>query len=184
MTLLVFSTLLFFAERGIWDESREEFIDFEGHRSKFESIPAAGWFVVATISTVGYGDVFPRTPLGTIITIPLLLFGLLLIALPSFVLGREFSVLWDTMGGPKGGFSRKKRRDYESIDVASPAIIRRTGVELTGNTDEIAMNEYPSLGEQTRFLSKELQETRADLFALRKLIKDEFLELRAAYNGK
>ncbi len=32
------------------------------------------------------------------ITIPLLLFGLLLIALPSFVLGREFALVWEEMG--------------------------------------------------------------------------------------
>lgn len=28
---------------------------------------------------------------------PLLVFGLLLIALPTFVLGREFSIVWDLM---------------------------------------------------------------------------------------
>jgi hypothetical protein len=49
------------------------------------------------ISTVGYGEMTPRSFLGRLITIPLLLFGLLLIALPSFVLGREFSVIWNDM---------------------------------------------------------------------------------------
>ena len=51
----------------------------------------------AAISTVGYGEMTPRSFLGRLITIPLLLFGLLLIALPSFVLGREFSVIWNDM---------------------------------------------------------------------------------------
>ena len=49
------------------------------------------------ISTVGYGEITPRSFLGRLITLPLLLFGLLLIALPSFVLGREFSVVWNEM---------------------------------------------------------------------------------------
>ena len=39
----------------------------------------------------------PRSFLGRLITLPLLLFGLLLIALPSFVLGREFSMIWNDM---------------------------------------------------------------------------------------
>jgi len=43
----------------------------------------------------------PRSFLGRLITIPLLMFGLLLIALPSFVLGREFSDVWESMGGSK-----------------------------------------------------------------------------------
>ncbi|SRR6266404_8097287 len=49
------------------------------------------------ISTVGYGEMTPRSFLGRLITIPLLLCGLLLIALPSFVLGREFSMIWNDM---------------------------------------------------------------------------------------
>lgn len=49
------------------------------------------------ITTVGYGEITPRSFLGRVITVPLLVFGLLLIALPTFVLGREFSVVWDLM---------------------------------------------------------------------------------------
>ena len=80
-----------------------------------KSIPAAAWFVLVSelrpgfftscrsslfstaITTVGYGEITPRSFLGQIITIPLLVFGLLLIALPTFVLGREFSAVWDIM---------------------------------------------------------------------------------------
>lgn len=49
------------------------------------------------ITTVGYGEITPRSFLGRLITVPLLVFGLLLIALPTFVLGREFSIVWDLM---------------------------------------------------------------------------------------
>lgn len=49
------------------------------------------------ITTVGYGEITPRSVLGRLVTLPLLVFGLLLIALPSFVLGREFSLVWATM---------------------------------------------------------------------------------------
>jgi potassium voltage-gated channel Shal-related subfamily D member 2 len=46
---------------------------------------------------VGYGEITPRSFLGRLVTLPLLVFGLLLIALPSFVLGREFSIVWEKM---------------------------------------------------------------------------------------
>lgn len=46
---------------------------------------------------MGYGEITPRSILGRLITVPLLAFGLLLIALPSFVLGREFSLVWEQM---------------------------------------------------------------------------------------
>jgi len=53
--------------------------------------------VLVTISTVGYGEITPRSFLGRLITLPILVFGLLLITLPSFVLGREFSLVWEKM---------------------------------------------------------------------------------------
>ncbi|PVG01555.1 voltage-gated potassium channel [Serendipita vermifera] len=97
MALVVFSTLLYFTERGVWDDSLETFVDADGVKSHFESIPAAAWFVLVTITTVGYGEIIPRTFFGRLVTVPLLLFGLLLVALPSFVLGREFAVVWEEM---------------------------------------------------------------------------------------
>ncbi|TDL21915.1 voltage-gated potassium channel [Rickenella mellea] len=99
MFLVVFSTLLYFAERGSWDPILQTFMDVDGDPSQFSSIPAAAWFVLVTITTVGYGEITPRSILGRLITVPLLVFGLLLIALPSFVLGREFSIVWEMMDG-------------------------------------------------------------------------------------
>ncbi|KAG8937133.1 hypothetical protein FRC00_007172 [Tulasnella sp. 408] len=101
MALVVFSTLLYFAERGTWDDTLGTFVNSDGDPSQFESIPAAAWFVLVTITTVGYGEIIPRSFLGRLIAVPLLMFGLILIALPSFVLGREFSIVWDGMGGTK-----------------------------------------------------------------------------------
>ena len=63
----------------------------------FASIPRPISDFGIAITTVGYGEITPRSFLGRLITIPLLVFGLLLIALPTFVLGREFSSIWDTM---------------------------------------------------------------------------------------
>ena len=65
--------------------------------SKDETYVNSG--LVIAITTVGYGEITPRSFLGRLLTIPLLVFGLLLIALPSFVLGREFSVVWERMWG-------------------------------------------------------------------------------------
>ncbi|KAJ7172311.1 hypothetical protein C8R46DRAFT_1161771 [Mycena filopes] len=96
MVLTVFSTLLYFAERGTWDDILETFVNIDGDPSQFASIPAAAC-VFTAITTVGYGEITPRSFLGRLVTLPLLVFGLLLIALPSFVLGREFSLVWERM---------------------------------------------------------------------------------------
>jgi hypothetical protein len=106
MILTVFSTLLYFAERGTWDEILGTFINADGDPTQFSSIPAAAWFVLVTITTVGYGEITPRSFLGRLITLPILVFGLLLITLPSFVLGREFSHVWEKMN-----WDRKEEED-------------------------------------------------------------------------
>lgn len=97
LVLVFFSTLIYFAERGTWDGNIGAFLDADGDPSLFDSIPQTAWFALVTMSTVGYGDVVPRSMLGKLLTVPLLMFGLLLIALPSFVLGRNFAIVFDAM---------------------------------------------------------------------------------------
>jgi hypothetical protein len=129
MVVIVFSTLLYFIERGSWDDTLEVFINSDGDPSQFASIPAAAWFVIVTISTVGYGEITPRSFLGRLVTLPLLLFGLLLIALPSFVLGREFSMVWNEMTNghtPRTPYMQSRHAYTQSeIFLQSPTLLRR-----------------------------------------------------------
>ena len=49
----------------------------------FASVPHAMWWAVATLSTVGYGDIYPVTPGGRFFTAIVLLIGLAVIAVPT-----------------------------------------------------------------------------------------------------
>lgn len=55
----------------------------EAQPDTFSSIPAAMWWAVATLTTVGYGDVYPITAAGRIFTGLVLLVGLGLVAVPT-----------------------------------------------------------------------------------------------------
>jgi voltage-gated potassium channel len=57
---------------------------------KFSSIPAAMWWAAMTVTTVGYGDIYPITPLGQSITSIVTIGGVLLLALPSAILASGF----------------------------------------------------------------------------------------------
>ncbi|KAG8726705.1 hypothetical protein FRC12_023158 [Ceratobasidium sp. 428] len=46
MALIVFSTLIYFAERGTWDTTLETFVNSDGDPTQFDSIPAAAWQVL------------------------------------------------------------------------------------------------------------------------------------------
>ena len=58
---------------------------------KFGSIPEAIWWAVTTLTTVGYGDVVPRTIAGRIVAGFTMITGILMIALPVAIIGSSFA---------------------------------------------------------------------------------------------
>lgn len=57
----------------------------------FSSIPAAMWWGIATLTTVGYGDIYPVTPLGKVLGSIIALLGVGLFALPAGILASGFN---------------------------------------------------------------------------------------------
>lgn len=63
----------------------------------FPSIVAAFWWSIVTMTTVGYGDVVPRTPQGMVVGAFCMLLGILLIALPVAIVGSKFQEVYQAM---------------------------------------------------------------------------------------
>jgi voltage-gated potassium channel len=61
-------------------------VEHEAHPDGFGSIPAAMWWAVATLTTVGYGDVTPITPMGKIFGAMVTLIGVGMAALPAGII--------------------------------------------------------------------------------------------------
>ncbi len=66
-------------------------IEGEAQPDKFGSIPRAMWWAVITMTTIGYGDVFPITPLGKMVAGLTAIAGIGLIAAPTGILAAAFS---------------------------------------------------------------------------------------------
>ena len=49
------------------------------------------WWAVASLTTVGYGDIFPITPLGKFLAAVTAVLGVGLVALPAGILASGFS---------------------------------------------------------------------------------------------
>lgn len=69
----------------------------------FGSIPRAAWWSVATLTTVGYGDLVPMTPLGKFFASLTAFAGVGLIAMPTGILAAGFSDAFAKARAAHGG---------------------------------------------------------------------------------
>jgi voltage-gated potassium channel len=63
----------------------------EGRGSGFNSIPHSIYWAIVTITTVGYGDIAPATPLGQFIAALVMLTGYAIIAVPTGIITSELA---------------------------------------------------------------------------------------------
>jgi hypothetical protein len=107
---ILFGTLAHLTEGGDWYEPSDDCNGFQCselypkgaylrpdklgdnlEESPYKSIVHSCWAVMTTITTVGYGDVYPTTPWGKLVASVSMIVGLLVVALPITVLGGAFA---------------------------------------------------------------------------------------------
>jgi voltage-gated potassium channel len=90
VVLVLASSLMFMAEN-------------EQQPEAFSSIPATMWWGIMTLTTVGYGDVYPITTLGKLTAALIAVVGIGLFALPAGILGSAFVELREQQKAEKRG---------------------------------------------------------------------------------
>jgi voltage-gated potassium channel len=91
--LVVMGIMLFIASSLMY------LLEHERQPEKFASIPHAMWWGMATLTTVGYGDIAPVTGMGRTLGMVIMLLGIGTFALPAGILASAFA-------------EERKRRDF------------------------------------------------------------------------
>uniref|UniRef100_A0A6Q2XB16 A-type voltage-gated potassium channel KCND1 n=1 Tax=Esox lucius TaxID=8010 RepID=A0A6Q2XB16_ESOLU len=180
MAIIIFATVMFYAEKG-------------SSSTKFTSIPASFWYTIVTMTTLGYGDMVPKTIAGKIFGSICSLSGVLVIALPVPVIVSNFSRIYHQN-------QRADKRRAQKVQKARLARIRitQTGsscsgflqskrndllselLELTGSEEEQQLSENLSLLEsQHHHLLHCLEKTTAHEFVDEQLYEQNCLETTA-----
>jgi hypothetical protein len=114
--------IVFGAEGGpLCDISHYELYDHTvetlEHGPMFASIPHTFWWCIVTFTTVGYGDMYPRTGVGRLLGTATMFMGIFFIAMPLTIVGASFSNSWDRIknqteeveiGDREGGLDREE----------------------------------------------------------------------------
>lgn len=96
LTAMMILVLLLFSSGFIY------YVEHPAQPEAFASIPHALWWGVATLTTVGYGDIYPVTGVGKLIGGGIMLLGIGLFALPAGILASGFSE----------EIKRRRRKDF------------------------------------------------------------------------
>ncbi len=83
--LFFLGLVLVFAATGIY------YFEHQAQPDQFTNIPAALWWAVVTVTTVGYGDMTPITPMGKIFAAMVSMAGVSMIAIPAGLLASRLT---------------------------------------------------------------------------------------------
>lgn len=117
--IVIFAALIYYAERIQYNPEND-----------FESIPVGLWWAIVTMTTVGYGDMVPKTYVGMFVGALCALAGVLCIALPVPVIVSNFALFYShTQARSK---LPKKRRRVLPVEAPRPKGSKAPG--MSGST--------------------------------------------------
>ena len=105
--IVIFASLVYYAERIQVNPTND-----------FSSIPLGLWWALVTMTTVGYGDMVPKTYLGMFVGAMCAMAGVLVVGLPVPVIVSNFAMFYShTQARAK---LPKKRRRVVNVDLPAP----------------------------------------------------------------
>ncbi|XP_022429135.1 potassium voltage-gated channel subfamily V member 2 [Delphinapterus leucas] len=115
--------LLLFMTMGIFTFSAAVYsVEHDVRGTNFTSIPHAWWWAAVSISTVGYGDMYPETHLGRLFAFLCIAFGIILNGMPISILYNKFSDYYSKLKAYEYTAIRRERGNVEFMQRARKKI--------------------------------------------------------------
>ncbi|CAG2177207.1 unnamed protein product, partial [Oppiella nova] len=127
--IIIFSTLAYYAEKDVPE-------------TLFTSIPSTFWWACITMTTVGYGDIFPVTMFGKAVAIACCMSGIVVIALPIPIMVTKFTELYKKQ--------LRRERAIQHREVVNSGKIQKSydSLELEVTPISLAHESQPPVSQQ------------------------------------
>ncbi|XP_053310276.1 potassium voltage-gated channel subfamily C member 4 [Spea bombifrons] len=118
--VLIFATMIYYAER-LGAETTDPSLTKHIH---FKNIPIGFWWAVVTMTTLGYGDMYPQTWSGMLVGALCALAGVLTIAMPVPVIVNNFGMYYSLAMAKQKLPKKKKKHVPKSTQLDSPTTLQ------------------------------------------------------------
>ncbi|NP_001122212.1 uncharacterized protein isoform X1 [Danio rerio] len=129
--------LFLFIAMGIFTFSAMVYsVEYDVPKTNFTSIPHSWWWASVSISTVGYGDMYPETLLGRIFAFGCISFGIILNGLPISILFNKFSDYYAKLKSHECPSHMKNRGNVNFIPRAKKKLRECGCIETNDDTND------------------------------------------------
>uniref|UniRef100_A0A8C6U1G8 BTB domain-containing protein n=1 Tax=Neogobius melanostomus TaxID=47308 RepID=A0A8C6U1G8_9GOBI len=116
--VLIFATMIYYAERiGAHPDDPTA-----ARHTNFKNIPISFWWAVVTMTTLGYGDMYPETWLGMVVGALCAVSGVLTIAMPVPVIVNNFGMYYSLAMAKQKLPKKKKQKHNTNPDAPTDSV--------------------------------------------------------------
>ncbi|XP_056133094.1 potassium voltage-gated channel subfamily C member 2 isoform X2 [Lampris incognitus] len=129
--VLIFATMIYYAER-IGASPNDP---TASHHTMFKNIPIGFWWAVVTMTTLGYGDMYPQTWSGMLVGALCALAGVLTIAMPVPVIVNNFGMYY-SLAMAKQKLPKKRKKHIPQVVQGSSPTYCKAELSTTCNSTQ------------------------------------------------
>ncbi|XP_032894078.1 potassium voltage-gated channel subfamily C member 2 isoform X3 [Amblyraja radiata] len=129
--VLIFATMIYYAERM---GANPNDLTASNH-TKFKNIPIGFWWAVVTMTTLGYGDMYPVTWSGMLVGALCALAGVLTIAMPVPVIVNNFGMYY-SLAMAKQKIPRKRKKHISQVPQGGSPTYCKTDLTAPCNSTQ------------------------------------------------
>ena len=167
MIIVLMGSIMYFCESGTFDPEqgtwlRRNLVNNAFEETPFKSIPHAMWYVIVTMTTVGYGDFYPTSDVGRVFGSVVIILGVITLAMPISIIGGNYQKEYEAMRKKIAEDVEAENREHEKeLEAQRLEWARQNPVEAARLAAEAEEEKMAIVGKVTSAFLRTTKASRA-----------------------